>query len=829
MTDANKAKGISRRKFLAGVSLTAGGAAVGSLGMLSGCSAPTEGADSQPTTTEVNEKSPLASNPNPQDDSYLSAQKTLTKLFEPAEIGSVKLKNRIIKSGAGSGGLLAKEDTVTPRPEALYYYGSMARGGVGLIIFESSYIEPDCFLGSALNFYDDSFIGVHKAITDEIHQYDCPVFMQLYHFGGLNWNPKTCVSSSTKNYPCSLDMNTKTPTMLTTEGVKEEINVFVEGAVRAQKANFDGVEINAGSSHLLNSFLSRFWNNERDDEYGPQSLENRARIVVEMIEGIKERCGQDFPVSVLFNAVEENFFEIGANQECCGFDETVEFAKLFEAAGADYLHIRTGTFGNHYTGFFPDNMFLGEPGHTGYGTILNYGKGAFPGLIGNSDGTGAFIDIAARIKENVSIPIGTVGCMDPRLAPDMMETALEEGKIDFLIMNRPLIADPDLPNKLKEGKRDEVNPCNHCLTCFDGDMVCRVNPTVARAGTEEMPEGGDLVETEAPKNVVVAGGGPAGMEAARIAALRGHNVSLYEAKSTLGGLLPFAEQIKGTHEKIADYREYLVKQMEITGVDVNLSTELDADLVKSLNPDALVLATGGLYQKAPYSGGESVVNIDEFAGSPEEYENVIILGAQIQGLELAEYLTKKGSRVTLVEPIEELEKMLAGSAMMDEQAGAAMMGGDPAGSDMMGDQADAAMMGDQAGADMMGEQADAAMMAEQAAAFGFMAPPTTIGNHIPSNVKDPILTWLQSKAVKIYESATIVQLSENSVEFKTDYGTTISLEADIVVNALPQAPNAALSEEYKDTAGEVHVVGDAIDPSTIAHAVTEANLLARKL
>ena len=174
-------------------------------------------------------------------------------------------------------------------------------------------------------------------------------------------------------------------------------------------------------------------------------------------------------------------------------------------------------------------------------------------------GAGGLIDIAARIKQAVSIPVGTVGAMDPRWAPELIDNAIGDGKIDFILMTRPLIADPDLPNKLAAGRLDEVIPCTHCLTCLQplgatGGDFCRVNPATYRAGSSVMPEGADVEPASKKKKVMVVGGGPGGMEAARVAALRGHEVTLYEKSSELGGLMSLAAMVKDYMKRLGILR-----------------------------------------------------------------------------------------------------------------------------------------------------------------------------------------------------------------------------------------------------------------------------------
>ena len=210
------------------------------------------------------------------------------------------------------------------------------------------------------------------------------------------------------------------------------------------------------------------------------------------------------------------------------------------------------------------------------------------------------IDVAAEIKSAVSIPVGAATYMDPAQAPDYFEEALADGKLDFLVMNRPLCVDPEYVTKLRENRIDEIAPCTRCLHCFyDPDKAgtllehCRVNAANWRAFGESMPEGWTPQAAEQPKKVLVAGGGPAGMEAARVAAQRGHEGTLYEKSGSLGGLLTSAAAIKGPHENLERLAAYLTRQQELCGVKVVTKTEVDAQLVEQEQPDAVIVATGG--------------------------------------------------------------------------------------------------------------------------------------------------------------------------------------------------------------------------------------------
>ena len=202
-------------------------------------------------------------------------------------------------------------------------------------------------------FWADEHVPAERKIVERVHKHGCPVFLQFTNMANMMPVPGGLIAASAVNFPAKLDMNNLLPREMTLDEVHEEQNALVSAAVLAQKAGYDGVEINAGCSHLYSTFLSRFWN-RRKDQYGPQSLENQARIVVEMVQQIKERCGPDFAVSILMNGFEINVFEPGNSAGCTSIEESAALAKLFEKAGADLLHVRSASFGDHAKGFFPD-------------------------------------------------------------------------------------------------------------------------------------------------------------------------------------------------------------------------------------------------------------------------------------------------------------------------------------------------------------------------------------------------------------------------------------------------------------------------------------------
>lgn len=552
-------------------------------------------------------------------------------LFSPLKIGKLELQNRIIKSAAGSYSIDAGIND-----QAMMFYENIAKGGAGMVWFED------------LQFYDYKAEDV-KRIVDRVHSYNIPIGIQTYGMWQFASSSKHMLS------PLEMDMEDFRHREQTTEEVHAVQDAIIGNVKFAVECGFDAIELNCSSDHMFDTFLSKFWNISRTDQYSAESLENRARVVTEIIRRIKEECGSDFPVQVLFNGVEENFLPLGDSSLCITPEEAQEFAKLFEEAGADSLHIRTSSFGNHCSGFMPDVMHFGEKGNTGLGGVVDYNV-HFKGLVdGDHDGATAFLNVAAKIKEAVSIPVGTVGNMDPRLAEERINEAIADGKIDFIMVNRPLLADPELPNKLKEGRKDDIVPCNKCVSCFKAvaDMwgigYCRVNPAYIRGGTEEMPEGRKPIPAETPKRVLVIGGGPAGMEAAAVAAQRGHQVMLYEKNQSLGGLIPLASAVKGKHDRMYEYSEFLQRRLDKLGVEIHLGETVDEAKVREIDPDAVLVAVGSSKPKTALTDHEgSNIYKDITLDFNKLGKEICIIGGDIIAYDYAAKLAGVGKKVTVI-------------------------------------------------------------------------------------------------------------------------------------------------------------------------------------
>ncbi len=688
------------------------------------------------------------------------AAKQFERLLEPSHIGPVKTRNRMIKSGAAARYWGLGDDQVSDTVK--HYYEAFARGGIGLLIVEGPLIDPvESRMSGNYRLDDDKYIPGVLELTKLTHKHNCPTFVNLHYTA--NWQKTMLWQTRTVSDPpfaaspvclkSEMDNNNEMPREMTIAEIQATVAKIGTLAVRLEKAGFDGIEINGAATHLFNSFLSPFWN-KRQDAYGG-SLENRARIVVEIIQEIKKRLGRDYPVQIILNGMEMGTLIGVENKECLTLEDSLGIARILQNAGADAIHVRSNWLGRHDASFLTDHFYYPE---------AQVDPRLFPDVYYKKlKGAGANMLLSAAFKKSLTIPVMTVGRLDPILGEKM----LREGMADFICFNRRLIADPELPNKIASGRFDDIAPCTSCTTCkvMGGHRRCRINGAV---GTDRSYF---LEPARLRKKVIVIGGGPAGMEAARVAASRGHQVVLFEKTRRLGGLLPAAAVVKGLEiEDLPAIVRYLKGQLAKLGVDVRLGQTVDPAMLEAIMPDVVILATGGkpVLPEITGSGDRKVISTARLHGqlklllrfmSPKTLnrltrlwmpvgKRVVIIGGGIQGCELAEFLVKRGRIVTIVDTAEVL-----GEGMI---------------------------------------------------------------NHLRLQLFD----WFRQKGVTLIGGIKeYVAVTDKGLVVLTAEGYKRTLEADSIIPAIPMQADTALLRSFEGKVKEVYAIGDCIEPKLIVDAI----------
>jgi 2,4-dienoyl-CoA reductase (NADPH2) len=538
----------------------------------------------------------------------------LSRLFSPLRVGRMEISNRICMGELGpNGGGLG-----FPTERTIDFYVARARGGAGLIMVGGTYPSKEganSRWGGWL--FDDAVIPGWARLVKAIRQANSEVRIgvQLQHCGRqIHVHAEGAFKESQPVAPSAISYQFGiVPHELRTEETKDIITQYVAAACRAREAGFDCIGLHGAHGYLISQFISPY-SNRRTDRYGG-SVENRARFACEIIEGIKKRCGQDFPILIKINGRDY----VNAPEQI-DLEHTKRLIPLLERAGADEIHISGGQHESSIP--VPVSPY----------TIPR----AF------------FAEDAGEIRKAARVPIGA-SCRinDVELA----EQLIEEGKADLIWMARPFISDPEFPNKAKEGRVAEIRTCIACCTCLDmlwddwmRNWRCAINPETMRESM--LP----VIRTVNPKKVLVIGGGPGGCEAACVAAESGHRVTLWEREAALGGQLNLATKVPSKYEykNIARYYEAKLKTL---GVSVELNREATVERVKEFNPDVVILATGSLMERPSLPGvnGSGVVfATDVIEGKVKAGGRVVVIGGGVVGMETAELLSEQGKKVVMV-------------------------------------------------------------------------------------------------------------------------------------------------------------------------------------
>jgi len=540
------------------------------------------------------------------------------KLFEPSRIGRLSLKNRIVMAPMGIGGLAEPDGRISQR--AIDYYVARAKGGAGLIITSAALVSREIEYSPdipTLTIRIDSmaYLAGLSELVEAVHDYGAKVAVQLFPGQGRDARPvilRSVGAVAPSALPCFWDPSI-TARELTVEEIERLVQAIGFAAEIVSIAGIDAIELNAHAGYLFDQFMTALWN-KRTDKYG-RDLDGRLRFSLEVIEIIKKRAGADFPVIYRFGL--KHYLEGGREIE-----EGLEIARRLEAAGVDALNIDAGCFENLYW-LFPTTY---QP-------------------------PGCLVDLAEMVKKVVNIPVIAVGKLG---YPELAERVLQEGKADFIALGRTLLADPEWPNKVKEGRPEDIRPCIGDHEGCHGRIWAHKYVSCAVNATTGMEREFAIRSAERKKSVLVVGGGPGGMEAARVAALRGHKVTLWERGDALGGnLIPASiPDFKQDYRRLINYLSTQIKKL---GVTVELSKEATPELIQEIKPEVVFVATGAtpIIPEIPgVEKGNVVTATDLLLGRNEAGESVVVVGGGVVGCETALYLAQKGKKLTIVEVLD---------------------------------------------------------------------------------------------------------------------------------------------------------------------------------
>ena len=638
---------------------------------------------------------------------------TYPKLFSPIKIGETTVKNRVFMPPISTN--LADKGYVT---DALVeHYAARAKGGVGLIVTEVTTVEPTyVYLPGDMSICDDSYIPGWEKLTAAVHKYGAKILPQLFHPAYMAFpipgTPRLIAPSFVGPYYAK-----EAPRPVTVEELQVIIRQFGEAALRVKKAGADGVEIHAAHAHgLLGGFLSPLYN-KRTDAYGGD-INGRLKLTLEVIVEVRKICGKDFIIDVRISG--DEYSDGGLN-----LNDAIYVSKQLEKAGVDMLHVSGGT------------------------TIKRGSSIPAPGTK-----MGSHSALSAEIKKHVSIPVATVGRITE---PWLAEELLENDKADICMIGRANLCEPEFCNKAQAGHEEDIRPCIGCLRCLNGIMfgkrvACTVNPSLE-------PENEDTITpAKETKNVLVIGGGPAGMEAAYVAAKRGHHVVLADRQDSLGGTVRIAA-VPIAKQDLTQLIKYQAHKLEQAGVKVLLNTEVTLETIQKDYPDYEVILCAGATPVVPqfmtqfkdWMTADDVLYGRKFPG-----RKIVVIGGGSVGCETADYLAPvlndrfpRNREITLIEMAHEI---------MEAESGPG---------------------------------------------------------------RSLLVQRMMEKGIHILCDAKVEEVNHTVIKYTKDGKTHEITDADTLVLAMGYHPSDTLEEQLTSAGITCHVLGDCKKPGNIKDAITE--------
>ena len=694
-------------------------------------------------------------------------------LASPASIGNLKLRNRMIMAAMGSN--FASEDGHTTE-QLTAYYEKRAQGGIGLIILETSAITwpAGASMPNMIGFSKDEFIPNLKSLTQRIHQHGSKIAAQLNHSGKIAQEDVIAgrpipVPSIPKSEPSDMfGLLTQDEIMnfikaggpdgkgpryheLSADEIQQEVQHFVDAAKRAKAANFDAIEIHAGHGYLISSFLSPAVN-KRTDEYGG-TPEKRAKLLVDIISQIKNQL-KDFPVLVRLDANEYRI-ENGITP-----NDFLITASMAQDAGADAIDV--SAYGNTSKGIaFTEAPLVHEPG--------------------------GFLNFVKMAKKELTIPIIAVG----RIELDVAEQGLRNNEFDFLAMGRKILADPDLPNKIISGQEQLIRPCIYCYVCvsqifINKPMMCAVN---SQLGNEHRNE--NIIHSTADqKRILVIGAGPSGMESARLLAMQGHDVEIWEKDKDIGGTVRVAALAYEPNGRLINYLKNSLDELNVT---IKLRTLATSKSVQDFNPDHVIVAVGA-NRNAPSIRGKNNRNV--FDG--EELRG-LLFGSDAQAIKklslIQQLILKVGRATQLLRNISALRFL--SKIWMPIAKNIVVIGGDLVGLEL------------------------AEFLVERGRTVKVLEPSGSLGPNLSIVRRSRVVHMLKEHKVDLLTNVTIKEIDGQEVIFDHEEAQK-SLQADQVIIALGADTNSELSDELTNLNMQLTSIGDCTSVGYIHGAIADA-------